>query len=306
MQDELAIALQMERGESKQNTGVDNIPHARYREKKAAEHAKELEEKNAELDKQLAEKQQALDAITSSYDKAKADFRKGAADVGARIMNAFGRGAIAEAEDKVNKANARASAAEHEAEKQKSIAKQAIVKQEEAMAKVERITDDKDLYGNIKYQQGEIEGYRTGQMESIQTIKELKKELYNRERKLDAVRRMADAKTNAMETLLRWNPHMKNWEENLKEMQAAQMSEEDIRDVFMFGEKEDVEIAFEYYNTIFRTRVKVDLCENKSSEMSVWFNDKTFESFKDAYIKGIIQKSQSNDKTANREVKMSR
>lgn len=265
LQTVLADALGMERGESKEVTGKDHLTPAQQREKAAAENAARLETRAADLENQVKANQEEADRALRSLEEAqqreaeaiekartaekaasREQLRSNAADIGARILGLFGRGAVAEANAERDDAQERAEAAEKQAaadreaaesaEKARILAVESAKTARQAKTRAER---EKAEYGRQMYENGVADGVKQGRQSVQASIAPLQQQLAQKQDVIDQLQRSRDEKAEELqqeiEDMQAWNPNMKNWRQSLADMREAGMKKEDIVKVFRNG-----------------------------------------------------------------------
>ena len=261
----LPAALGMEAGVSKDVSGAEHLTPQQQREKAAAKHEAELRQKVAELQGQVkdltadkerlaAERDKAEQRADSALKRAEAaekaasreQLRSNAADVGARVLGLFGRGAVAEANTdrdealrKAEEAETRAAAAEKartaaetardeavEAQKQAEIARSAA---ERARRTAE---DSKAEYGRERYRDGKTAGYTEGYTAGTNSVaadtRALNSALATKQTTID------NLKADRAE-LEEWVPTAANWRQYRDEMRQAGLDDQTIKRVFRNG-----------------------------------------------------------------------
>lgn len=304
----LADALHMERGESKEVTGKDHLTPAQQREKAAAESAARLEAKAAELEAETERAQRSLEeaqqreaeaikkAAAAEKAASREQLRSSAADVGARVLNVFGRGAVAEAHADRDEALERAEASEQQAaadrkarEAAEEAAKNAQNARKAAEAARSRAETEKAEYGRERYEAGQAEGFKAGRQSVADSIGPLQQQLAekqatidrlqrSRDERLDTVtaelRQRAEAAEKELEDLVAWNPNMKNWRQCLADMRTAGLSDETIQGVFRNGSATvTVDIKHNYKTYPVETVVAIGTRKTaaNATRNGVWF-----------------------------------
>ena len=293
LQGVVADALRMERGTAKTETGAEHLAAQEYREKKAGENAARLESKVAELAEKGLKLQEYVDNLeqreaaarekTEAAEKAasREQLRSNAADIGARVLGLFGRGAVAEANADRDEALERAEAAEQQAADDRQARDIAVKAQKEAeiarsaAEAVQRTAEDqKAAYGRERYEAGHAEG-RASVADSIETLQQ---QLAEKQDAIDKLQNARDERVEAaekeMEDLVAWNPCMRNWRKSVADMQAAGMVDQDIRQVMMHGSATvQLNIKHNYKDYPVETTVKIGSLQTAANKRTfgVWF-----------------------------------
>lgn len=254
LQTVLADALGMERGESKELTGKDHLTPAQQREKAAAKHAAQLEAENQALVAEnsalrteqatlAAERDKALQLADSALERAQAaekaasreQFRSNAADVGARILGVFGRGAVAEANSdrdealrRAEEAEAQAAAAQQAAETAENARILAVKTAEEAGRAKTRAEREKAEYGRQMYENGVADGVKQGRASAQASIGPLQQQLADKQTTIDQMQADHDE-------LQEWLPTAAHWRQYRDEMRQAGLDDTAIKQVFRNG-----------------------------------------------------------------------
>lgn len=295
----LADALGMERGESKEVTGKDHLTPAQQREKAAAERAGRLEAKAADLENQVKANQEEADRAQRSMEEAqqresdaiekartaekaasREQLRSNAADVGARFLSVFGRGAVAEAHAERDDALERAEAAEQQAaedrlaaetaEKSRILAVESAVAAQRAKTRAER---EKAEYGRQMYENGVADGVKQGRASANESIAPLQQQLAAKQDELDRAVERAETAEKEVADMKAWNPAMQNWRQSVKDMRQAGMSPQQIQQVFRRGFLEGVQVpVYKHQGTTYTQEAKVSLNPSKKGNMFAWFN----------------------------------
>lgn len=295
----LPTALGMEAGVSKDVSGAEHLTPQQQREKAAAKHEAELRQKVAELQGQVdgltAQRDKAEKLADSALKRAEAaekaasreQLRSNAADVGARILGLFGRGAVAEANTDRDEALRRAEEAETQAaaaEKARTAAETARDEAVEAQKQAEiarsaaerarrTAEDSKAAYGRDRYTAGKTAGYTEGYTAGANSVaadtRELQSALAAKQTAID------NLKADRAE-LEEWVPTAANWRQYRDEMRQAGMNDQDIKKVFRNGST-TVTIGhklpalserYDYETTVWIGNVRT--AANRS-EHGVWF-----------------------------------
>lgn len=254
LQTVLADALGMERGESKELTGKDHLTPAQQREKAAAKHAAQLEAENQALVAEnsalrteqatlAAERDKALQLADSALERAQAaekaasreQFRSNAADVGARILGVFGRGAVAEANSdrdealrRAEEAEAQAAADREAAEAAEKAQKQAEIERDVAIRAKTTAEAQKAAYGRERYNAGHTAGYTAGRQSVADDITPLQDELAEKQATIDGL-------VAGQAELEKWVPVAANWKRYRDEMRQAGLTDDQVKQVFRNG-----------------------------------------------------------------------
>jgi hypothetical protein len=257
----LPAALGMEAGTSKTITGADHLTPQQQREKAAAENTRRLLAENSALkaknkvlrDENSALRQEKAD-LTDERDKAqqraesalerartaekaasREQLRSSAADVGARVLGIFGRGAVAEANTERDDAIRRAEEAEQAAADAQARAEAAEEAQKQASlaafnAETARRTaeDQKAAYGREMYDKGHAKGYTAGRQSVADDIKPLQDSLAEKQDVIDQLQADRDG-------LAEWFPTSRNWRRSLDEMREAGLTDDQAKQVFRDG-----------------------------------------------------------------------
>ena len=305
MQDIFAEALAMERGLSSTKKGLSAI---QYKVQKKQEKLAALEQqgklytaKAAKLQADIAalkEREAAALEKTQAAEKAasREQLRSNAADIGARVLGLFGRGAVAEANAERNQAQQAADNAEQQAaadrqarETAEKAAKIAQNAQKTAEANARRAKAEKDNYGRERYEAGHAEGYKAGRLSVAESMVSLQQKLADKQNTIDMLQRTRDDQIEAatakadkraetaekeMQDLLSWNPNMKNWRKSVQDMQTAGLADKDIRTVLMKGSA-TVNVNIKHNYNVYPVETIVTLGTLKTAEnqrtFGVWF-----------------------------------
>lgn len=264
----LPTALGMEAGTSKTVTGAEHLTAQQQREKAAAENTRRLQAENRELrtenqglrteNQELRDENQGLreekQQLTTERDKyqqladsalkrartaekaaSREQLRSNAADVGARILGLFGRGAVAEANtdrddalrraEEAEKAAADAQARADAAEEAQKQAVQARISAETAQRTAE---SQKSAYGREMYSRGHAKGYTAGRQSVADDIKPLQDSLAEKQGTIDGL-------VAGQAELEKWVPVAANWKRYRDEMRQAGLSDDQVKQVFRNG-----------------------------------------------------------------------
>lgn len=328
IQDIFAEALAMERGIASTKKGLSAI---QFKVQKKQEQLAALEEQGklataraAKLQADIAtlqEKEAAAIEKVQAAEKAasREQLRSNAADVGARVLGLFGRGAVAEANTERDEATQRAEEAERKAAadraekeaaiKAAKIAQDARVAAEAAANKAKK---EKSAYGREMYENGVADGIKQGRQSVQASIAPLQEQLAAKDAQIRQIQDKADMTASAYRNELQkakdeldelkkngnkevdkmkaWNPHMQNWWPNVKEMREAGMKDQDIQEVFMYGKKEGVNIPVKYNYKTYTATATVDLAKDTEGKMRVWFNDSPLKTFLEKCIQALKKK----------------
>lgn len=257
----LPAALGMEPGTSKTVTGAEHLTPQQQREKAAAENTRRLLAENSALkaeNKGLRDENSALrterDGLVEERDKAnqladsalkraraaekaasREQLRSNAADVGARVLGLFGRGAVAEANTDRDDAIRRAEEAEQAAADAKARAEAAEEAQKQAVkARISAETaqrtaeDQKAAYGREMYDRGHAKGYTAGRQSVADDIKPLQDSLAEKQGTIDGL-------VAGQAELEEWIPTAAHWKDYRNEMRQAGLSDDQVKQVFRNG-----------------------------------------------------------------------
>jgi len=311
LQGVVAEALHMERGTSKAETGAKHLPAQEYREKKAGEnlarieqqivHYGDIAEQAKALAAQAQEREAAALAKAAAAEKAasREQLRSSLADAGARVLNVFGRGAVAEAHADRDEALERAEASEQQAaadrkarEAAEEAAKNAQNARKAAEAARSRAETEKAEYGRERYEAGQAEGFKAGRQSVADSIAPLQQQLAEKQATIDRLQRSrderlatataelrqrAEAAEKELEDLVAWNPNMKNWRQCLADMRTAGLSDETIQGVFRNGSATvTVDIKHNYKTYPVETVVAIATRKTaaNATRNGVWFRFK--------------------------------
>lgn len=274
MQDIFAEALAMERGLSSTKKGLSAI---QFKVQKKQEQLAALEQQGKLATDRAAKLQADITALqakeaaaikklqTAEKAASREQLRSNAADIGARVLGLFGRGAIAKANDERDQAQKAAYDAKQQAstdrqarqtaEKAAKIAQDA---RKAAEAVANRAEKEKREYGLKMYEKGQTEGYKTAEKE--------------------------------LEELVEWNPNMKNWRKSVADMSAAGLDNKDIKKVMMKGSAK-VNINIKHNNKVYPVETTVSIGTIKTT-FGVWFKA----AFDDAWhnVQSFLEKAQQH------------
>lgn len=294
MQTIFAQELGMDRGTPGTKKGLDAIT---FKVKKKLEQLAALEErgkldtaKAAQLRQQIADleqRQAEAQAKAEAAEKAasREQLRSNAADVGARIMGVFGRGAVAEgkeAQKRAEEAEQRAAAAEQAAVLAQEAQKQAELDRSTAQAAESKARREKDAYGREMYESGVADGVaqglKRGRASAQESIAPLQQQLAQKQDAIEKLQADRDDKVKAaqqeIQDMISWNPNMKDWRKKLADMREANMKKEDIQKVFMKGSVETtVTITHNYKEHQVPVTVAIGTLRSAANAVKngVWF-----------------------------------
>ncbi len=302
MQTIFAQELNMERGIPSTKKGLSAI---QFKVKKKQEQLATLEQQGklataraAKLQADIAalqEKEAAAIEKVQAAEKAasREQFRSNAADVGARVMGLFGRGAMAEAKADREARDAAVNAAK--------IAQDARTAAEAA---ARRAKEEKDAYGREMYESGHAEGYKAGRASMSESIAPLQHQLAEKQATIDKLQGSRDERAETaekeLEDMVAWNPNMRNWRQSVKDMRTAGMSDKDIQQVFRRGQATvQINIKHNYKDYPVETTVAFGImktAENKST-FGVWFKA----AFDNAWhgVRSFLEKAQQHIRQLN-------
>lgn len=303
LQTVLAQALGMERGTSVDETGAKHLAAQEYREKKAGESAARLEAKVATLTRQGLQLQEYVENLeqreaearekTEAAEKAasREQFRSNAADVGARVMGLFGRGAVAEAKEAMK----RAEEAERREAKAKQDAKEAIKAKETAEFERTKAREqewkarrEKDAYGREMYENGVADGIKQGRQSAAASLEPLQQQLAAKQGQLDQAIERAETAEKEVADMKAWNPAMQNWQQSVKDMRQAGMEDKQIQQVFRRGFLEGVQVpVYEHQGTTYTQEAKVSLSPSTKGGMFAWFNGSRISAFLEKAVEKV-------------------
>lgn len=314
LQGVVAKALHMERGTSKAETGAEHLAAQEYREKKAGENAARLEAKAAELQDQVKTRQAEADRAqrsmeeaqqreASAVEKARAaekaasreQLRSSAADVGARVLNVFGRGAVAEANAERDDALERAEAAEQQAAADREAAEAAekarilaVESAEDARRAKTRAEREKAEYGRQMYENGVADGVKQGRASVQASIAPLQQQLAAKQDELDRAVERAEAAEKEVADITAWNPSMQNWRQSVKDMRQAGMNDKQIQQVFRRGFLEGVKVpVYKHQGQTYTQEAKVSLSPSTKGGMFAWFNGSRISNFLEKAVEKV-------------------
>ena len=274
-QDVIPTALGMEAGTSKTVTGAEHLTAQQQREKAAAKNTRRLLAENSALktensalkteNQELRDENQGLreekqqltterdkyqDLADSALERARAaekaasreQLRSNAADVGARILGLFGRGAVAEAntdrddalrraelaEEAAAEANSRAETAQ-EAQNQAEIARDAAIRARNTAVQ------QKSAYGRERYDAGHAAGYAAGRESAKGDTKDLEDALTQKQNRIDELETAAEQAAAELTELQEWVPTAARWKQYRDEMRQAGLTDEQVKTVFRNG-----------------------------------------------------------------------
>ena len=85
-----------------------------------------------------------------------------------------------------------------------------------------------------------------------------------------------------------WNPSMQNWQQSVKDMQAAGMSPKQIQQVFRRSFLEGVQVpVYEHRGTTYTEEAKVCLNPSTSGGMFTWFNGSRISAFLEKAVEKV-------------------
>lgn len=244
-------------------------------------------EYNRQLESETREKRQLITELTSDYNekveelnkvkksKSREELKKNAADVGARLLNVVGRGAVAEANKERDEALKRAEEAGLLAEKAMRRAKTAEEARSIAEAAESKARREKEEYSRRAARRA----FEQGRMEAGKEFEELKGQNALLNAQLLDAREQNKALNKHISLMYCLIPRLKNWGHNYRLMKEAGISEADIHTIFRVGEKKNVKIPITYHGAEHIFTAKVDIAESTKGEMLVWLNDKSLSAF---------------------------
>ena len=315
MQDIFAEALAMERGLSSTKKGLSAI---QYKVQKKQEQLAALEQQGklattraAKLQAELATLQEkeaaALEKVQAAEKAASREqLRSNAADIGARVLGLFGRGAVAEANAERDQALQAAEDAEQQAaadrqsrQAAETAQKQAELDRQAAETAARRAKAERAAYGRERYEAGQAEGYAAGRQSVAGSIAPLQRQLAEKQATIDKLQGARDERAEAaekeLEDMVAWNPNMRNWRQSVKDMRAAGMSDKDIQQVFKRGQATvQINIKHNYKDYPVETTVafgSLKTAANKST-FGVWFKA----AFDNAWhgVRSFLEKAQQH------------
>ena len=314
LQGVVAKGLHMERGTSKAETGAEHLAAQEYREKKAGENAARLEAKVADLENQLKANQEEADRAQRSMEEAqqresdaiekartaekaasREQLRSNAADVGARVLSVFGRGAVAEAHADRDDALERAEAAEQQAAADREAAEAAekarilaVASAEDARRAKTRAEREKAEYGRQMYENGVADGVKQGRASVQASIAPLQQQLAAKQDELDRAVERAETAEKEVKNMKAWNPSMQNWQQSLKDMRQAGMEDKQIQQVFQRGFLEGVQVpVYKHQGQTYTQEAKVSLNPSTRGGMFAWFNGSRLSAFLEKAVEKV-------------------
>lgn len=315
MQTIFAQELAMERGIPSTKKGLSAI---QFKVKKKQEQLAALEQQGklataraAKLQADIAtlqEKEAAAIEKVQAAEKAasREQLRSNAADIGARVLGIFGRGAVAEANAERDQAQQAADDAEQQATADRQARDAAVKAQKQAElarttaeAAARRAKAEKDAYGREMYEAGQAEGYKAGRQSVAESISPLQHQLAEKQATIDKLQGARDERAEAAEKELQdmvaWNPNMRNWRQSVKDMRAAGMSDKDIQQVFKRGQATvQINIKHNYKDYPVETTVAFGSLKTaaNTSTFGVWFKA----AFDNAWhgVRSFLEKAQQH------------
>ena len=304
MQDIFAEALAMERGISSTKKGLSAI---QFKVKKMQEKLAALEQQGklataraAKLQADIATLQEkeaaAIEKVQAAEQAASREqLRSNAADIGARVLGLFGRGAVAEANTERDEATQRAEEAERQAaadRKAREAAEKAakIAQNTRMIAEAAERTarQEKAAYGRERYERGHAAGYAAGRQSVVNDIQPLQEQLAAKQEQLDQATERAEAAEKEVKNMKGWNPSMENWQQSVRDMRAAGMSQQQIQQVFRRGYLEGVQVpVFKHQGTTYTEEAKVSLNPSSSGGMFTWFNGSRLANFMEKAVQKV-------------------
>lgn len=331
MQDIFAEALAMERGISSTKKGLSAI---QFKVKKKQEQLAALEEQGklatdraAKLQEDIAtlqEKEAAAIEKVQAAEKAasREQLRSNAADIGARVLGLFGRGAVAEANAERDQAQQAADDAEQQAAADRQARDAAVKAQEQAEiarttaeAAARRAKAEKAAYGRERYEAGQAEGYKAGRQSVAESIEPLQQQLDAKQATIDNLQRTRDERLDTATAELRqraetaekelcdlvaWNPNMKDWRQSVADMRAAGIKDKDIQQVLMKGSATvQLNIKHNYKDYPIETTVAIGNLKTAANKRTfgVWFKA----AFDNAWhgVRSFLEKAQQHIRQLN-------
>ena len=312
MQTIFAQELGMERGLPSTKKGLSAI---QFKVQKKQEQLAALEQQGklatdraAKLQADIAalqEKESAAIEKLQAAEKAasREQLRSNLADAGARVLNVFGRGAVAEANSARDDAMKRAEAAEQQAaadrearEAAEKAQKQAEIERDEAKVAQALAESQKSAYGRERFNQGHAAGYAAGRKSVEGDTQDLENSITEKQNRIDELqatidrlqrtrderlatvtaelRQRAEAAEKELENLVAWNPNMRNWQQSLADMRSAGMADTDIQSVFRRGSATvQVNIKHNYKTYPVETTVAIGSRKTAANvtKHGVWF-----------------------------------
>ena len=311
MQDIFAEALAMERGLSSTKKGLSAI---QFKVQKKQEQLAALEQQGklatARANKlqadiaALQEKEAAALEKVQAAEKAasREQLRSTAADVGARVLGLFGRGAVAEANAERDQAQQAAEDAEQQAaadrqarQAAETAQKQAELARTTAEAAARRAKAEKDAYGRERYEAGQAEGYTAGRRSMAESIAPLQQQLAAKQDALDRAVERAEAAEKEVKNIKDWNPSMQNWQQSVRDMRQAGMNDNDIQQVFKRGQATvQINIKHNYKDYPVETTVAIGTLQTAANKhtFGVWFKA----AFDNAWhgVRSFLEKAQQH------------
>lgn len=322
MQTIFAQELAMERGIPSTKKGLSAI---QFKVKKKQEQLAALEQQGklataraAKLQADIAalqEKEAAAIEKLQAAEKAasREQLRSKAADVGARVLNVFGRGAVAEAHADRDEALERAEAAERQAaadRKAREAAEEAAKTAQEARTAAEtarsRAEKEKAEYGRERYEAGQAEGFKAGRQSTADSIAPLQRQIAEKQATIDQLQRSRDERLDTVTAEVRaraeaaekeladmkaWNSNMLDWQQSVQDMKTAGLSDEDIKSVFRNGSAiVQVSIKHNYKTYPVETVAKIGYKKTaaNATKHGVWFRfEESWYSVKNFLAKAI-------------------
>jgi chromosome segregation ATPase len=256
----------------------------------------------------LQEKEAAAIEKLQAAEKAasREQLRTNAADIGARLLGVFGRGAVAEAHAERDKAQQAADEAEQQAAADRrarkaaeTARKQAEFARTAAEAAASRAKAEKDAYGREMYEAGQTEGYKAGRQSVANSIAPLQHQLAEKQATIDKLQGARDERAEAaekeLEDMVAWNPNMRNWRQSVKDMRTAGMSDKDIQQVFKRGQATvQINIKHNYKDYPVETAVAFGALKTAANKsiFGVWFKA----AFDNAWhgVRSFLEKAQQH------------
>jgi len=311
MQTIFAEALAMERGLASTKKGLSAI---QFKVQKKQEQLAALEQQGklasaraTKLQAEIATLQEkeaaALEKVQAAEKAASREqLRSNAADIGARVLGLFGRGAVAEANAERDQAQQAAAEAEQQAaadrqarQAAEQAQKQAEMERTAAESAARRAKADKDAYGRERYEAGQAEGYTAGRRSMAESIAPLQQQLAAKQDALDRAVERAEAAEKELEDMVAWNPNMRNWRQSVKDMRAAGMNDNDIQQVFKRGQATvQINIKHNYKDYPVETTVAIGTLQTAANKhtFGVWFKA----AFDNAWhgVRSFLEKAQQH------------
>ena len=292
MQTIFAQELGMDRGTPSTKKGLDAITFKVQKKqeqlaaleqqgKQDTAKAEQLRQQLAALEQRQAEAQAKAEAAEKAASREQ--LRSNAADVAARVLGLFGRGAVAEGKEalkRAEEAEQRAADAEQAAERAQEAQKQAEFARSAAETAERTARREKAAYGREMYENGVADGIKQGRASAQESIAPLQERLAAKQEQLDQANQRAEAAEKEVKNMKGWNPSMQNWQQSVRDMKNAGMSTEQIQQVFMRGFLEGVQVpVFKHQGTTYTEEARVILSPSKSGGMFTWFNGARLASF---------------------------